>query len=93
MAPTSQEWARAPRAVTQLSRSGISYDGQVEEVPERIEFAILEDHLLRDLDDEESCQATEICRTAKAAISEPCRHHVDMGRRASKTPTRELLQD
>ena len=41
------EWA--PRA------SGVSYEGKVEEVPERIEFAILKDHLLRDLISEICC--------------------------------------
>ena len=54
--------------------SGISYEGQVEEVPERIEFAILKDHLLRDLEIYQL--ATEICST-KAVMNETCRHQTD----------------
>lgn len=54
--------------------SDISYEGQVEEVPERIEFAILKDHLLRDLEIYQL--ATEICST-KAVMNETCRHQTD----------------
>lgn len=62
----------APQFFSQLS--GISYEGQVEEVPERIEFAILKDHLLRDLEIYQL--ATEICST-KPVMNETCRHQTD----------------